>query len=67
MTCSIDADGLFSFRWNGCELSWIVQPLIRWVVTGDFDLRFNVFCFFTTLTCDVGGVYRRNDEQTVVS
>ncbi len=43
--CFIGVNRSFSFRWNGSELSLIIQSPIRWVVTIPFDLLSNIFCF----------------------
>jgi hypothetical protein len=60
--CSIGVDRLFSFRWNGSELSRIIQSPIRWVVTVPFDLCSNIFCFwwFSMILTDGDG-----DDLTV--
>jgi hypothetical protein len=42
--CSIGVDRSFSFRWNGSELSRMIQSPMRWVVTMPFDLFSNIFC-----------------------
>ncbi len=55
--CSIGVDRSFSFRWNGSELSRIIQSPIRWVVIMPFDLCSNIFCswrFSMILTNGVG-------------
>jgi hypothetical protein len=54
--CFIGVNRSFSFRWNGSELSLIIQSPIRWVVTIPFDLLSNRFCFWWFSMKFIGGV-----------